>query len=345
MLLEDYRLTIDPPATHARFELDGDRCRGCGRCVKACPMQLLTVVGETVRSNERYHDFKCITCQNCKASCPRGAITIAGDYRVHRGFWKNEHLYPGVKTLPEAPEGARDASFEQYRDRLSETERVILTRRSIRLYRRKPVETDKLKRIIEAGRFAPSAGNNQPWKLVVVRNRTVIDEINDQCKRALRKGAYLFMPHAYLDKRIPGPRDARYKWWQKLVIPMLVRLRTGDVEPRARGGINTATSDPDYHIFFRAPVVILLLADRRGIGSVQLDTGICGQNMVLAAHAMGLGKCWVSLVRGIDYYPEYLKRLGVEYPFEVITSITVGYPAGRIDGAVAREPARVGWVD
>jgi nitroreductase len=78
---------------------------------------------------------------------------------------------------------------------------------------------------------------------------------------------------------------------------------------------------------------------------VQLDTGICGENMVLAAHAMGLGTCWVSLVRGINYAPDYLKTLGVEAPFEVITSITVGYPAGRIDGVVAREPARVKWID
>jgi len=345
MLLEKHRLTIDPPTTYARFRVEEAQCTGCGRCAEACPMQILSVVDDTVRSNERYAVFKCITCQNCVASCSKGAIAIEGDYRVHRGFWKNDHLFVSPKTPPTPPMSGRGRSFEEYRDRLTETERIILTRRSIRLYRKKPVETDKLHRLIEAGRFAPSAGNNQPWKFVVIRNKQVIDEINDQCKKALRRGSYLLMPHAYLDKRTPGPTEARYTWWQKLFIPLLARLRTGDVEPRARGGINTATSDPAYHIFFEAPVLILLLADRRGIGSVQLDTGICGENMVLAAHAMGLGTCWVSLVRGINYYPDYLKTLGVEAPFEVITSITVGYPAGRIDGVVAREPARVKWID
>jgi nitroreductase/NAD-dependent dihydropyrimidine dehydrogenase PreA subunit len=345
MFLEQHRLTIDPPTTHARFEVDAELCTGCGRCVRACPIQLLKLVDDRVESNERYHDFKCITCQNCVASCSKDAITIAGDYRVHQGFWKNEHLFPAAKTLPEPPGDARGLSFEQYRDRLTETERVILTRRSVRLYRQKPVEIEKLRRIVEAGRFAPSAGNNQPWKFVVIRNKPLIDEINDRCKQALRRGTYLFMPHAYLDKRVPGPAEAPYKWWQKLLIPLLSRLRTGDVEPRARGGINSATSDPDYHIFFHAPALILLLADRRGIGSVQLDTGICGQNMVLAAHAMGLGTCWVSLVRGISYYPYYLRRLGVEEPFRIITSIALGYPSGKIDGVVAREPARVNWID
>jgi nitroreductase/NAD-dependent dihydropyrimidine dehydrogenase PreA subunit len=342
MLLERYRLTIAPPTTYARFSVVEERCTGCGRCVEACPMQLLEVVDKKVRSNRRYAAFTCITCQNCKASCTKDAITIEGDYRVHGGFWKNDHLFPGRKTPPQPPQKARRDGFD---DQLTETERIILTRRSIRLYRKKPVEMDKLARIIEAGRFAPSAGNNQPWRFVVVRNRRVIDEINDLCKKALRKGSYLLMPHAYLDKRTPGPADAPYTWWQKVVIPLLVRFRTGDVEPRARGGINTATSDPDYHIFFKAPVLIILLADRRGIGSVQLDTGICGQNMALAAHALGLGTCWVSLIRGLKYYPDYLKRLGIEDPFEIITSIAVGYPAGRIDKAVAREPARVLWVD
>jgi len=345
MLFENRRLTIDPPTAYARFRLDEERCNACGRCVEACPMQLLEVAGNKVRSNRRYAEFKCITCQNCVASCAKDAITIEGDYRVGRGFWKNDHLFRSSKTFPEPPEDARGSSFEQYRDRLTESERVILTRRSVRLYKKKEVESDKLGRIIEAGRFAPSAGNNQPWKFVVVRNAQVIDEINARCKRSLRKGSYLLMPHAYLDKRCPGPPSASYTWWQKLVIPLLSLWRTGDVEPRARGGINTATSDPDYHVFFHAPVLILLLADRRGIGSVELDTGICGQNMVIAAHAMGLGTCWVSLVRGLNYYPDYLERLGVEEPFEIVTSIAVGYPAGRIDGIVAREPARVHWVD
>ena len=345
MLLEHRRLTIDPPATYARLVLDGQRCNACGRCVETCPMQLLELDGDKVRSNRRYAEFRCITCQNCVAACSKDAITIEGDYRVGRGFWKNDHVWPSTKTPPVPPEGARGPGYEQYRDQLTETERLMLTRRSIRLYKDKPVEDDKLRRMIEAGRFAPSAGNNQPWKFVVVRNAQVIDDINDRCKRSLRKGSYLLMPHAYLDKKCPGPQRASYTWWQKLVIPLLSYFRTGDVEPRARGGINTATSDPAYHVFFNAPVLVLLLADRRGIGSVELDTGICGQNMVIAAHAMGLGTCWVSLIRGLNFYPDFLRQIGVEEPFEVITSIAVGYPAGRIDSIVQREPARVHWVD
>ena len=45
---------------------------------------------------------------------------------------------------------------------------AILKRRSIRNYEDKPIEADKLARVLEAGRQAPSAANSQPWKILVV---------------------------------------------------------------------------------------------------------------------------------------------------------------------------------
>ncbi len=49
--------------------------------------------------------------------------------------------------------------------------KAIETRRSIRSYKDKEIEEDKLKRVLEAGRLAPSANNRQEWKFVVVRDK------------------------------------------------------------------------------------------------------------------------------------------------------------------------------
>ncbi len=345
MFLEKYRLMSNPPARFARFVVDGEKCTGCGRCVEACPMQILGLIGDLPGPNERYDFFRCITCQNCRASCPQDAIVIEGDYRIDRGFWKNSHLFEGGKTPPRPFEDRDRTPFEEYENELTETERVILKRRSVRLYKKKPVEREKLIRIIEAGRFAPSAGNNQPWKFIVITDKEVIDDINRKCKKSLRLMPWLTMPGEWLDKKTPGDKNARLRWWQRILLPVLCRFKTGDVEPRVRGGINTVSSDPEYHTFFDAPVLIILLADKRGIGSVHLDTGICGQNMVLAAHAMGLGTCYVSLIRGLTVYPDTLRKLGVTDPFTIITSIAVGYPKGRVDKVVDRERARVKWIE
>jgi len=61
---------------------------------------------------------------------------------------------------------------------------AIRRRRSIRKYRKQPVEEEKLGRVLEAGRLAPSAGNRQEWRYVVVRDeatrRKLAGAANDQ---------------------------------------------------------------------------------------------------------------------------------------------------------------------
>jgi nitroreductase/NAD-dependent dihydropyrimidine dehydrogenase PreA subunit len=345
MFLENYRLIAMPPARWACLVLDEEKCSGCGRCVRACPVQLLLVDEKTARSNERYDVFRCLTCQNCEVVCPEDAVTMEGDYRVPRGFWKNEHVFSGEKTLP-APLGeSRGKDFEDYKDELTEAERVIYQRRSNRLYRKKQLPRELVERVIEAGRFAPSAGNNQPWKFIVIRNPEVLEEINRKCKKVLRFFSKLCMPHAWLDKKTPGDKTARLVAWQKILIWSLVRFVGGDADQRAHGGLNAVTSDPDYHTFFKAPTLILLLADRRAIGGTDLDIGICGQNMVLAAHSLGLGTCYVDLItKTLQNGRKLRRKLGITHPFEIVTCLAIGYPLGKIDGIVSREQPRIDWI-
>ena len=59
---------------------------------------------------------------------------------------------------------------------------AIAARRSIRAYKEQPIEDDKLRRVLEAGRLAPSARNMQEWKFVVVRDKSVIQKMVDVCR-------------------------------------------------------------------------------------------------------------------------------------------------------------------
>ena len=344
-MLENIRLLNLPEAKYARFVLDAEKCNGCGRCVKSCPIQLLELFEKKSRPNGRYDHFRCITCQNCAAVCPQGAINIEGDYRVEKGFWKNDHLFSGGKTPPAPIAGMEKTPFDEIEPLLTETEKVIYKRRSNRMYRKKPVSREMIRRVIEAGRFAPSAGNNQPWKFVVVDDRSLIDQINEKCKKALYWVSWLTLPHPWINKKTPGDAKASLAPWQQAVLPLLIKLKTGEIEPRARGGINAASSDPKYDIFFGAPCLVLLLADKRGIGDIDLDIGICGQNMVLAAHSLGLGTCYVSLAKAISFFPDLKKMLKIEEPFKIITSLVIGWPQGKIDNIVKREEARIEFIE
>jgi len=58
-------------------------------------------------------------------------------------------------------------------------EECIKTRRSVRKYKDKPVDWDTIVRILDAGKFAPSAGNIQNWKFVVVRKDDVRKKLSE----------------------------------------------------------------------------------------------------------------------------------------------------------------------
>lgn len=56
--------------------------------------------------------------------------------------------------------------------------KAIKERRSVRKFEDKPVSEDKIEKILEAARWAPSGLNNQPWRFKVVRERETIEEIS-----------------------------------------------------------------------------------------------------------------------------------------------------------------------
>ncbi len=60
-----------------------------------------------------------------------------------------------------------------------DTFEAILKRRSIRKYLDTPVEDEKINRILEAGRWAPSASNRQPWHFIVVRDAETRKDLAD----------------------------------------------------------------------------------------------------------------------------------------------------------------------
>ena len=215
----------------------------------------------------------------------------------------------------------------------TETEKVILRRRSVRLYKDEQVPEFMVRRILEAGRFAPSAGNCQPWKFIVVQDADLIHEMTEDVIDVC----------GMLSKMVNYMRPG--KKWLRPFAKIMIRLRKHDLHPVPFGAVSLI-GDRKLGLWHGAPTVILIFYDTRGVGSPVLDCGIAGQNMVLSAHSMGLGTCWVSLSKILfEYKPKWKKFFGIGYPFKFITSIALGWPIGEPDGIVARQTHAVDWYE
>jgi nitroreductase len=94
-------------------------------------------------------------------------------------------------------------------------------------------------------------------------------------------------------------------------------------------------------------VVIHILKDKRGISHPDVDVSIAAQNLVLAAHSLGLGTCYVGFIAStIQYVPSVKKLLGFDYPYELVTSVCVGYPKVKNQNKpVPRRPVAMEWID
>ena len=68
---------------------------------------------------------------------------------------------------------------------MNEVLKTIMERRSVRAYTDRQLSRDELDLIIEAGLYAPSARNEQPWYFTVVQNRALLDEINKKTNEVM----------------------------------------------------------------------------------------------------------------------------------------------------------------
>ena len=323
MLWEDLKPLArpEPGTVHMGvMKLEREKCTKCGLCIQNC----LFRVWETDDDGfpRQKEEYECFSCYNCMVACPRGAISIVDSYHVDEGFYATQpHPLPFKLPLP-----TRDAKGDP--DEWTAIERAVFQRRSVRNFKDRPVPDTLIRRVLEAGRFAPSAGNCQPWKFIVVTNKALIDEMN--------QAAYNVLNMVYMMYKNDG-------LVQNLLPLYEANPDPGLFDPRIMLGGVGAVARKDLPVFLNGPVVILLLGDKRAVSGPDLNIGVCGQNMNLVANSLGIRACWVGFAKAVNVVPPLMEKLGVHDPWEICASIVLGYPKFRQDGVVPREYRPVTW--
>ena len=182
--------------------------------------------------------------------------------------------------------------------------KIIKTRRSIRRYKEKDVPDELLENIIEAGRWSPSGDNGQPWRFIIVRN--------PETKKALGKIAAEGSGRRFTAEYFTGRMQERFEG-----------LKDPDKKDKA---YEKLTSGEVSSFLANAPVIIIVCA-KLDVWDVPYDSAMATQNMVLMAHALGLGSCVVvAPVSDMRDDIKVMKLLKIPHGYKVIAPLAVGYP-------------------
>ena len=185
---------------------------------------------------------------------------------------------------------------------------AILTRRSTRKFQAKPVELEKLQKIVEAGRFAPTGGNCQSNHFFAISNPDVLKKLVE-----LVQSAFAAMEL----------REDLYKSLQNSI-----RL----------------SQKGNYVFDYNAPALVVV-ACQKDYGNNMADVACALENMMVAANELDLGSCYINQLKWLNEDPAllaYFKELGLKDSERIYGSVAIGYADTETGLPNRKMPERIG---
>lgn len=189
---------------------------------------------------------------------------------------------------------------------MNSTISLLIKRRSIRHYLAEQIDDETLQLIIKAGLFAPSGGNHQYTRFIVVQNEAKRQEISTLVRQEFAKREII---------------DGQY----------------------LNSAIIRAKKDENYDFMFHAPTLVIAVAPKTH-GNSMADSASALENMQIAATSLGLGACWVNQLHWLtdnQSIRSFLEPLGLKEDEDIFGSIVVGYPNVAIPEPAPRKEGRV----
>jgi nitroreductase len=251
----------------------------------------------------------CNLCGHCKAICPTDAPKFSN---------LNENEFELAPNIDEMP----NPSFFL---------RFLRRRRSQRIYKSKPVEIEKLKMIIEAGRFAPTGGNRQGCEYIVVTGRKILDRVCTLTIQTLQEQGKLVKEALDRYHRSKEPLPEEYINMQ--YYPSIVDR----IAEKWKEGVD--------QLLYHAPVLILIHMKQGITTTPQVDASLSAMHMILTAETLGLGTCINGfLFFALHHSGELREVLEIPSDHQVHVAFTVGYSDVEFLRLVARNPAKIKWI-
>jgi len=290
-----------------QVEIDLNRCTGCGICIKVCPRQALSLVNGKAAKNEN----DSFACGHCEAACPQHAIRIpvlSDEMGTYQTFTADGRWLPFGKF------------------NTADLQRLMASRRSCRNYTDQPVDRPTLEDLVKIGVTAPSGTNSQKWTFTIVPSRKGVvafaRSIGDYF-RALN--AQAANPVLRTSLKLIGKSElaAYYRNHYETV----------------RKALEEWEQDGKDRLFHGATAAIIV-GSKPGASCPGEDALLASQNILLAAHSMGLGSCLIGFaVAAMKNDPAIQRSLGIPANETIYSAIALGHPDETYHSVIRRKKA------
>lgn len=274
--------------------IDKELCSKCGLCAQVCPHKLFEVGQKDVLVTAD----GCMACGHCRAVCPAGAVEVTE---------LTETLC--FQTFPERTESIAPGNVET--DRLVQ---LMRSRRSCRNYKNDGIELTILEDLVRVGTTAPSGTNSQSWQYTILPQRKDVKALGEltagyyrELNRQARNPVYRLMAKFFAG-------DALGKYHREYYDSVQEALRQWDEEQVDR-------------LFHGATAAILVTGETTASCPAE-DALLATQNILLAAHSMGLGSCLIGfVVEAVRRSQKMKSALNLGGTTRLYSVIALGYPA------------------
>lgn len=288
---------------------DPEQCIGCGLCITVCPKQTL----EIIDGKAEVQGTESLNCDHCAAACPTGAINVAAvdaslmEFRTFRA----DHRW--------LPHGRFDTAA---------LVNLMASRRSCRNFSTQPVDSPLLEDLIMAGITAPSGTNCQPWTFTILPDRATVERL------ARRVGDFFRKTNRMAEKR-----------WLRTGLRLMGRPELDQYyrlhHDSVQRGLDAFDAGEEDLLFHDATAAIVVAA-RNDASCPAEDALLATGNILLAAHAMGLGTCLIGFVIEAMRRDRAIVRMldipAEETPYAVIA---LGWPEETYQRVAGRKPVTI----
>jgi nitroreductase/NAD-dependent dihydropyrimidine dehydrogenase PreA subunit len=269
------------------LSIDTETCNKDGLCADVCPASIIDFKPGDFPKPSAIAEKICIGCGHCVAVCPTGSLS-------HR-----------VMTVDHCPPIQEDLCLTE-----AQCEQFLRARRSIRRYKEKPVPREKIARLIELARYAPTGHNVQNVRWLAFGTRAQID-------------------------KVAGLTVAWMRWMMTNEKETAQAFHLEEIVQAWEAGHDL--------ILRRAPAVIVTHAPTTDMGA-PISSTIALTYLSLAATGMGLGTCWAGFFsRAAATFPPLQEALALPDDHKALGAMMVGYPKYRYKRLPVRKTPEIIW--